>query len=360
LLRHAAGLPGVVGGDYEKIAEAEFVDKVFSAPLKFPVGTRFSYSNVGYSLLALIIEKASGQSYERYLYENLWKPAGMEMTGYTRPNFAHNLIAVGYRQAERWGKPVDKEWDREAPYLHLKGNGGLLSTTEDLLKWDRALAAEKILSKGAKRKYYFPALRSDETGRSHYGYGWDVLKTNRNTTRIWHNGTNNVFYADFYRFIDEGVTIVLMTNSWQNSFNETGRVISRIIFEADYEPVAPVADNPANRTFTGEVIKITMEKGLNAATEIYRKRDKTVDLLESVVNAKGYDLIEVKKLKEAIEIFKLNVFAFPQSANAFDSLGEAYLEAGDKISAIENYKKSLALNPDNENARAVLKRLDNR
>jgi CubicO group peptidase (beta-lactamase class C family) len=357
LLRHSAGLRGGVGGDYEKISEAEFVERVLTSPLRFPVGTRFSYSNVGYSLLALIIEKVSGQSYERYLHENLWKPAGMEMTGYTRPSFNKDLIAAGYRNDERWGKPTEKESAGDAPYLHLKGNGGILSTTEDLMKWDRALLTDKILSKEAKEKYFHPVLRKDETVKSYYAYGWDVSKTDRNTTRIWHNGSNRVFYADFYRYIDEGVTIILMTNSWQNSFTDTGRVISKIIFDPNYEPVIPIADNAANRAFTDAAIKLTLEKGLNAATESFQKRDKKLDLLEPVINAKGYDLIKEKKLKEAIEVFKLNVFAFPRSANAFDSLGEVYLEAGDEKAAVENYEKSLLLDPENENAREILKRL---
>ncbi len=358
LLRHSSGLIGGVGGDYEKITEAAFVEKVLSSTLRFPVGTRFSYSNVGYSLLAIIIEKVSGQSYEQYLYANLWKPAGMETTGYTRPNFDKNLIAVGYRRDERWGKTTEKEWEKEAPYLHLKGNGGILSTTGELLKWDQALLTDKILSSKAKEKYYHPELREDETGNSIYAYGWDVMKTSRNTRRVWHNGSNNVFYADFYRFIDENVTIILMTNKWQNSFIDTGRVISNIIFDPNYEPVVPIANNAANRAFTDEIVKLTSEKGLNAALESHKKRNKKIDLLESVINAKGYDLIKEKKLKEAIEIFKLNVFAFPKSANTFDSLGEAYLEAGDRKSAIENYKKSLLLNPENENAREVIKRLE--
>lgn len=83
-----------------------------------------------------------------------------------------------------------------------------------------------------------------------------------------------------------------------------------------------------------------------------------VPLLESVINQKGYDLMEEKKLQEAIEIFKLNAFAFPRSANVFDSLGEAYLEAGNKELAIENYKKSLQLDPLNQNARDVLKKIE--
>jgi CubicO group peptidase (beta-lactamase class C family) len=359
LLRHSAGLPSVVGGDFENISEAEFIEKVSAAPLRFPVGTQFSYSNVGYSLLGLIIEKVSGQSYEQYLYENLWKPAGMETTGYTRPNFDKNLIAVGYRMDERWGKPTEKEWDKNAPFLHLRGNGGILSTTEDLFKWDQALMSDKILSKAAKEKYYRPELRLDETEKApYYAYGWDVSKTDRNTKRIWHNGTNRVFYADFYRFIDDGVTIILMTNKSLNDSNDTGLILSKIVFDPNYEPIVPVPDNAANRAFTDEIIKLTLEKGLSAATESYRRRNKKIDLLENVINAKGYGLMEEKKLTQAIEVFKLNVFAFPKSANAYDSLGEAYLEAGDKKSAIENYKKSLSLNTQNENARRVIKRLE--
>ena len=363
LLRHASGLKGGIGPDYEKISEAEFIEKVLASPLTSPVGTKFGYSNIGYSLLALIVEKVSGQTYEQYLYENLWKPAGMEMTGYSRPKFNKDLIAVGYKSDERWGKATEKEWAGDAPYWHLKGNGGILSTTEDLLKWDRALLTDKILSKEAKRKYYFPALRPDEKGKSHYAYGWDVTKTERNTTRIWHNGSNQVFFADFWRYIDEGVTIILMTNDWQRSMNGTGSAIANIIFDPNYVPSMPIPDNAANRAFTEELIQLTLTKGLATAVQRYEIRNpksqipNRYDLLENVVNAKGYDLLQEKKLKEAIEIFKLNVHAFPRSGNAYDSLGEAYLESGDKKSAIENYKKSLELDPGNENAREVLKRI---
>lgn len=204
LLRHQSGLISNVGRDFEKISEKEFLDKVFNSELQFPVGSSFSYSNIGYSLLAVIVEKTSNQSYEIFIYENLCKPSQMEMTGYTRPAFDNNLIAVGYeRDNKLWGKPTDKEWDTSSPYWHLKGNGGLLSTTEDLFKWHKCLLTEKVLSKDAKQKLYHPKLRAEESENSYYAYGWDVSRTNRNTSQVWHNGTNGIFYADFLRFIDE-------------------------------------------------------------------------------------------------------------------------------------------------------------
>lgn len=357
LLRHSAGLPSVVGGDYERISQGEFVEKVMKAPLRFESGSRFSYSNVGYSLLAMIVEKVSGQSYEQYLYENLWKPSNMESTGYKRPGFDNSLIAVGYKDDKTWGKPIDKEWDKDAPYWHLKGNGGILSTTEDLYKWHTALLSDKILSKEAKEKYYHPKLRADETTDSYYAYGWDVSKTKRDTRLLHHNGLNGVFFADFYRYVDDGVTVMLMTNRVRRAYGGMGRAISRIIFEPSYKPVIPVDENETNRAFTADIIKTTLEKGFAAGAEIYKKRKRGVDLIEHLVNGKGYDLLEDKKLSESIDIFRLNVLAFPNSANAFDSLGEAYLEAGNKDLAIENYKKSLLLDPDNKNAEEVLKGL---
>jgi len=356
LLRHSSGLQSVVGGDFDQISEAEFVEKVMASPLRFTPGTRFSYSNIGYSLLALIIEQVTGTTYEAYLYDNLFKPAGMEMTGYSRPAFDKQLIAVGYRGSERWGTPLDKSWDGNAPYLHLKGNGGILSTAEDLLKWDKALAGNAILSLEAKQKYYFPALRADETGRAHYGYGWDVFKTDRGTTRVRHNGTNNVLYSDFYRFIDENVAIILLRNRWERSFNTTAREISRTLFE-DYTPKVPILETPERLAFTKQMIETALTSGAEAAAARLSARAKGIELLEDTVNNKGYELLEEKKFKEAIELFRLNTIAFPQSANAFDSLGEAYLEAGNNAFAIENYRISLSLDPENEYALNVLKRL---
>lgn len=128
MLRHQSGLIGNVGKDYEEISREEFLNKVLSSELRFEVGSDFSYSNIGYSLLAMIIEKVFGQSYEAYLYENLWKLSGMKMTGYSRPEFDENSIAVGYYRDDKiWGKPTNQEWDKTAPYWHLKGNGRILS-----------------------------------------------------------------------------------------------------------------------------------------------------------------------------------------------------------------------------------------
>lgn len=239
LLRHQTGLPSVVGGDFDAVSESEFLQKVFAAPLQFENGKKFSYSNVGYSLLGIIIEKVSGMSYEKYLYENLWKPAGMKNTGYTRPKFEVATVAVGYENESVWGRPNAKSWDKNAPFWHLKANGGILSTAEDLYLWHRALLKDRILSKEAKAKYFAPRLRPEETREGFYAYGWDVHLTPRRTKVIEHNGTNRVFYADFRRFVDENVTIIMLLNKADEKFNEVSFVLADMIFDPGFKPEFP-------------------------------------------------------------------------------------------------------------------------
>lgn len=360
LLRHQSGLVSNVGKDFEKISEEEFLNKVFSSKLQFPVGSSFSYSNIGYSLLAMIIEKVSNQSYETYLYENLWKPSQMEMTGYKRPSFEDKFIAIGYQQEDsNWGKPTEKEWDTTAPYWHLKGNGGILSTTEDLYKWHKSLLSDKILTKEAKEKLYHPSLRIEETKNSYYAYGWDVSKTTRNTTQIWHNGTNRIFYADFLRFIDEEVTFILLSNKSHPNFNNTNFELAKVVFNPNYIPEIPVADNQENRRFTLQVIADISKYGVKKVKKGYDNSKNDEHLIEFLMREEGFNYLDNGKPEIAIQIFEMNAFVYPKSAKALQGLGEGYMEIGQKELALKYLQESLAINPDNPFVDRLIKQLNN-
>jgi CubicO group peptidase (beta-lactamase class C family) len=358
LLRHQSGLVSNVGGDYEKISETEFLQKVFSSSLRFERGKSFSYSNIGYSLLAMIIEKVSGKSYETYLYENLWKPAQMEMTGYTRPRFDTSLIAVGYTNDSIWGKPTDQAWDKTAPYLHLKGNGGILSTTEDMYKWHRALMTDNILSSEAKQKIYHPKLRPEEEESNYYAYGWFVQKTPRKTNQVMHNGTNHIFYADIIRFIDEGIVLIMLSNKAHPGFNGLTFDLIKIIFNPNYTPEIPQEDNNANRNFTEQLIKVIEVSGLETAKKEYQERNKDVKLLEFLMRNEGFNHIDNNQPEVALQIFEMNVFAYPNSAKALQGLAEGYFETGNKELALKYFKQSLSINPDNPFVMRMMKQIE--
>lgn len=245
LLTHSAGLEDVFGSDYEEMPRDRLVKAALDSKLLWAPGTRYRYSNAGYSLLAAIVELASGKPYEAYLRENLWQPAGMTRTGYrlqTQGPLAHGVDGDG----KDWGTPVDQVWAPDGPWWNLRGNGGVLSTTGDLHKWHRALEGEAILSQEAKAKMFAPHVPEDEEGSSHYGYGWAIFQTPRNTRLIAHNGGNGIFHADFRRYVDDGVVLIIGSN--REDFRSIPAVgpITRLIFNAEYNaPPAVVRMPPA-------------------------------------------------------------------------------------------------------------------
>jgi CubicO group peptidase (beta-lactamase class C family) len=234
LLTHSAGLIDVLGRDYERMTRDELIKKALASKLQSVPGGNHKYSNLGYSLLGAIIEIVSGNSYEPYLQDNLFKPAGMKQTGYVLPKWKPENLAVGYKKdGSRWGTPKDQLWDKDGPFWNLRGNGGILSTAGDLYKWHQALANEKILSKEAKEKYFAPHIAEEPGGNSFYGYGWVIQKTRRGTNLIWHNGGNPYFFADFRRYVDDNVVVIVATNSPMEPFErDFGRIVQSI-FSSD-------------------------------------------------------------------------------------------------------------------------------
>jgi CubicO group peptidase (beta-lactamase class C family) len=239
LLTHTAGFRGAIGDDYEAVGRTDYVRRALDSELLFEPGTAYEYSNVGYSLLAAIIEQVTGESYEAYLNSALFEPAGMRRTGYVIPGFAERDLAVGYRGGRRWGRLTEHAWAADGPYWNLRGNGGILSTAGDMLRWDRALKGDDILSDAAKEKLYGRHVREYEDGDSWYGYGWVTWPTPRGTRLVSHNGGNGIFYADFLRFLDEDVTIFVATNRATRAAGRLGWTIADLVFDSAQDSPPP-------------------------------------------------------------------------------------------------------------------------
>ncbi|WP_420128524.1 serine hydrolase domain-containing protein [Longimicrobium sp.] len=240
LLTHSSGLQDVFGGDYQVAERDSLAGVILASRLQWAPGTRYDYSNAGYSLLAMVVEKASGMPYEDYARQKLWAPAGMTRTGYRGVQWRPGELAVGYRGGQRWGTPTDHLWAADGPYWNLRGNGGVLSSVADLFRWHQALEGDAILSAEAKRKMWMPHVPEDPEGRSHYGYGWAIGPTARGTKLIAHNGGNGIFFADFRRYVDEGVVVLVMSNTTEAPAERTLTAVARTIFGGG-EVVAPPA-----------------------------------------------------------------------------------------------------------------------
>lgn len=256
LLTHTSGLPDGFGGDYDVMTRDSLIQLALASKLNAAPGAQYDYSNAGYSLLGAIVEKVSGQPYEKYLREQLLEPAGLRSTGYRAVDWSARPLAVGYRAGTRWGTPLEKRWDADGPYWHLRANGGLLSTVGDLYRWQVALDSGRILSATSYARATTPPNGST------YGYGLDVARSPRGTREIGHNGANGYFYAQMVSFPEDRLKLVFVTNDYANRtieddlyamlFGETVRQLPHAAGER-----VPLADYAGRyRTDTGTEFEI--------------------------------------------------------------------------------------------------------
>ena len=232
LLTHSSGLESDFSpSDYDPVGREEYVRRALQSKLLFTPGGGYEYSNAGYSLLAAIVEKLSGQPYETYLTERVLKPAGMRETGYKLPKWAPDRIAHGYRDdGGDWGTILEKIQEPDAPYWTLRGNGGLHTTLGDMLAWHRALDTDAVLSKDARAKYFKPYVPESPRGLSHYAYGWAVSKSARGTSVVQHNGGNGIYVAEFVRFPDEDAMLFVTSTDTALTATPVVEVLERILF----------------------------------------------------------------------------------------------------------------------------------
>ena len=356
LLSHTSGIPSYTSlpGFFQNVSRNpftvdDFIKKYASGELEFEPGTKFVYDNSGYFLLGAIIEKVTGKPYEQVLKENIFDPLGMKNSGYDRWGTILNKRATGYTRSPK-GYQTAAYLDMSIPYAA----GSLYSTVEDLYLWDQALYGDKVLSAKSKELMFKPNLNN-------YGYGFVITKatlappTKLAVPVIQHNGGINGFSTTIVRMTNEKRLIVLLDNAEDGQhLGEITRGIMSVLYD---QPV----DDP-KRSIAERVMNTISEKDVASAIAQYRelKAGKTAseyNFAQTELNQLGYQLLQMKKVTEAIEVFKLNVEMYPQSANAYDSLGEGYLLHGDKDLSIANYKKSLELDPKNTNATTKLAEL---
>ncbi len=224
LLTHTSGihnftaLPDYVKRMRERVAPLELIARFRDLPLDFPPGSKFSYSNSGYEVLGYIIEKVSGETYEEYLKKHIFDPLALADTGYDHTDAILKGRAMGYETAPD-GKLRNAAFlDMSIPY----SAGSLYSTVLDLYKWDRALYAEKVLSKQSKEQMFTPFLNN-------YAYGWFVRKLYDHRT-ITHNGGINGFATHIARFPDDDACVVVLSNLPSRALAQMTRGLEAILF----------------------------------------------------------------------------------------------------------------------------------
>jgi CubicO group peptidase (beta-lactamase class C family) len=351
LLSHTSGMPDVLGhysallrsGKATTPLNGSDIVEVLAAlkrPAVFAPAAKYEYNNSGYLVLAALVEAKAKRPFADHLDRTFFKPLRMSNTVLRTPETDAKITrrALGFQSsADGSRRPYD-----QVPLFFVRGAGGIYSTVEDLLRWQNALTGGKVLTAKEWREATTPARLSDGTVAP-YGYGMALRQTPSGKTKIGHGGHYRGFKSELAYFPDSGVTVIQLTNNAQDQRMEPNSVAMLQIANGEQpEPVRPnIGRDLYARTMAGPPGAVR-----SWFAEQQAAKPASYVITESELNSLGYILLKAPDKAPAILVFELTAQAFPRSANAHDSLSEAYEAAGNQAAALVSAKAALALEPD--------------
>lgn len=208
LLTHTSGVKDITNAldlrrDY---TEDEMLKKAVIAPLDFPAGTNWRYSNTGYAVLGFLISKTAGKFYGEFLKERVFVPLEMKTARVISEADIIPNRAAGYQFVN--GRLQNQDW--VSPTINTTADGALYVTIDDMIRWDAALSAGKLLSKESYRAMWTPVKTKDGTEHG-YGFGWSLGERSGHP-RVHHGGAWQGFTAYIDRYPDDKLTVIVLTN----------------------------------------------------------------------------------------------------------------------------------------------------
>jgi CubicO group peptidase (beta-lactamase class C family) len=224
LLTHRAGFPESIGSDEEKIGKEDYLSRLFATPLLSQPGQNYRYSNVGYSLLAALIEQVSKSSYETYLNSVVLAPNNLDPIGYelaydeTRSAISGRSWLTYFQKA-----PIHKaSWGGSPVGWNLVGNGGAVASPANFSNFLHALFAGRIVS----RELLHSGFRDTQDEPSSEDYGFGMVKIFEGGKTVFtHNGGNDLFSAE-WRFILEDETLLFTAGLGEDAFSAMNSLVN--------------------------------------------------------------------------------------------------------------------------------------
>jgi CubicO group peptidase (beta-lactamase class C family) len=381
LLSHTSGLP-----DYELYKEEmdKTPDKIFTIhdilpslkkwkePLHFRPGEKWQYVNTNFCLLALLVEKLSGLTFQKYIEKYIFAPSEMSNTYFQSDPLktANSNGTINYEYPWLFStnmQPADSikrnHW-RSFNASGFVGQGNIMTTTGDLLKFDEALYSEKVLKAITLTEAFTPTRLNNgqivNTGntinKSSYGLGWFISDDTAVGKIVWHSGGVPGGLSMFIRNISRKQTVIV----FDNMFNKW-------LYGYGWNAMNILNDKPLvnyKKSLTHEYNMVLLKKGSDAAfCELIQLKADTLHyyISEDDMNELGLQLLYAATFPDhremALEVLKLNILLFPTSFNTYDSYGEALADSGKKEEAILMYQKSIELNSRNEGGKRALEQL---
>jgi CubicO group peptidase (beta-lactamase class C family) len=248
LLHHTSGILNYTDvGDFLALGRTDFtreriLELLYALPSEFAPGATWSYSNTGYYLLGMVIEKASGRSYWEFLEERIFGPLGMRSTRSADPRAIVPNRAAGYGKAKGG-------LENRAPLTPSAAGaaGAILSTAVDLARWDAALRGRKLVGASSLREMWTPSrVTGGGVAPVPYGFGW-ATSDHRGRRAVLHGGGTPGHSSVIYRALDEGLTVILLANLGDRLTEQLAVEVAGLYDPALARPRRPAAP-PDERT----------------------------------------------------------------------------------------------------------------
>lgn len=338
VLTHSAGFPNWRSRDAKTL------------PINFTPGEKFSYSGEGFVYLSKVIEHLTNMKFEDFVKKNVFEPLGMKNSSFVWLDGYDKVVIYRHDMFGKMSFRSEEKGSNAAASMH--------TTAADYARFIIALLSGEGLKKNTWEEMLKPQIRANEKTAPEVAWGLGVgLETTPQGKYFWHWGDQGDSKCYVTANVQQKDAIVYFTNG-NNGLTIAEEILTDAI-GGNHQALVMLnygKYDPSARIFMEAVIG----KGAETALKEYREKRQQNSgkrISEGLINTIGYKLLQMKKVDDAIEVFKQNTDDFPQSGNAWDSLAEGYMIKGDKESAIKYYDKSLQLDPGNSNAVEMLKKL---
>ena len=356
MLMHTSGIPDVRDYEWDKPqfddgAAERYVRSLVTEKMIASPGEKVQYSNMAFDILADVIAKVSGMSFENYIKENILIPLEMKESDFLRERIKSDLRTTAH--VFNFNAQVSQVYPynrRHAPSSCLNAN------VVEMCNWiianmnDGVFKENRILDSSSYTLLLEPQAQIDET--QFVGLSWFINQYRGNKT-IAHAGGDLGYRSYLIMLPKKSLGVIAASNFEGSPMHEI--TFGMIDIMLGFEPQLPKI--PIIFTLGKTIAASGVHEAIKQYQELKKLHPDSYNFDESQLNRIGYQLVGNNRIDDAIEIFKLNVKMFPKAANTYDSLAEAYMISGNKKLAIENYKKSIVLNPNNSNGVKMLEKL---
>ncbi len=367
MVTHTSGMPDVNDYEWNKPqyddgALERYVRSLRPLQLEFPAGAKFQYSNMAFEVLGDVIAKVSGESFDDYVQHHILTPLEMTKSTLLYGDVDKRLVTSGHILNADGDPIVSKVF----PYNRMHSpSSNLHSNVLDMSRWAIAnmnrgeLDGKRILKASTYDVIWKPAFEMNDLpgsaiGVRAVGISW-FLGEYRGHALVTHAGGDTGYATDLALLPDKKVAVVWMCNCDWIARSPITRSALDVALGRKPGPIS------MKREIASAMYSVLMDHGIDECIESYKRLKKLkpemYDFGEDQLEGLSKYLVRTNRFKEAIRVLELDSETFPRSANAFDKVGAAYEQSGDKTQAVASYQKALQLNPKLSHASEALQKI---